>query len=411
MILLRRKYLFYTLALLSGIFTSLMVATDVWITVRVVPNPYVFALCSFMVGSIVHVLILIIATAKMNRKKFIGTVLDPNFLGFFIPKNGLLKHLILAGLGNAISTISYVYVVALTQDPSSVLPFTNLVTAYLIIGDLMIEKEKPVLIEVHAFFMIILGAILVSLSRGIINLAGLALVLGPMNLGTFLYVYEQKKARTIKIRGKRYDSINLRVWSLLFTTIFVIIMAPLIVGPESIVLSIVISIAHFFVIALDMLLAFFAYVLYIRALGMGKMSVVNALVSVSVVISLPLTLILAWVFPDVYILPDLSGVFGLVRIIGIIFVFLGMTALSFSEVVGYILIKSRPGSGSKLLKKLSTIKGVEYVSATAGKYDYIVRIKIRSLGKAYENVLQKIIKIEEIIDFVWISVLKEWELV
>jgi DNA-binding Lrp family transcriptional regulator len=49
------------------------------------------------------------------------------------------------------------------------------------------------------------------------------------------------------------------------------------------------------------------------------------------------------------------------------------------------------------------------VTATAGKYDFIVKIRIRALVKGYEKIIRKVEGIEAIESFKWESVLKEWE--
>jgi len=52
---------------------------------------------------------------------------------------------------------------------------------------------------------------------------------------------------------------------------------------------------------------------------------------------------------------------------------------------------------------------VESVSATAGIYDLVAKIRIRTLVKGYENIIQKLEGIEGIEKIQWQSILKEWE--
>jgi len=407
--LLRRKYLFYSLSLASGILAAFVVAIDVWINTTAIHDPHIFGVSLFIVGVIVHIILLIALNTKIGKDMVLGEFLDPSFRGIIIPRGKLLKYMIIAGVGNAISSMSYFFIISEVPDPSAIMPFTNLVTAYLVIGDLVTEKEKPSVVEIHSIFMIIFGAFLVTLSKGTIDPLGLLLVLGPMNMGTFIYIYAQKRARMIKIDEYHFDSVNLRVWSLIFTAILFTTIMPFMIPLGQIVNACYVAITYFPLLAFDMIVTFLSYVLYIRALGLGKMSVVNALYSISVVVGLPITIILASLFPGVFLFPELTGVFGVIKVIGIIFVFLGMIALSLSEVTAYVFIKAKPRETQELIRNLLKIKGVEYISVTAGRYDYILRVKLRSLGKAYDNIVRELSRIDGISDFIWVSVLKEWE--
>ena len=99
----------------------------------------------------------------------------------------------------------------------------------------------------------------------------------------------------------------------------------------------------------------------------------------------------------------------LIKLIGIILMFIGIVSLSLSEVTAYIFIKVRKRKSMDILKELLRIDGIEYASATAGRYDLIVRVRLRTLGKAYEKIVNKLSKINGIEDFIWLSTLKEWE--
>lgn len=408
MVVLRRKYLFYSLSIFSGVLSAVVVTLDIWISAIMIPNPMLFGLSLFTVGIILHVLLILLLSIEIGGKR-IGGFIDPLFRGVIVPRGRLLRYLFLAGLSNAIASISYFVIVVEIPDPSAVIPFTNLITGYLLIGDLMIEKEKPAIIEIQSIFMVIFGALLINLSGGEIDIVGLLLVLGPLNLGSFGYIFFQKKARSLRNDTSYYDSINLRVWSLIFTsTIFIGVMLLIEQSVFIIIETFKIVLKYCFPLALDMLVTFFAYVLYIRALGLGKMSIVNALSSISVVISIPLTIILSKIVPTVYPL-QINLVTLLIKLIGIILMFIGILSLSLSEVTAYVFIKVKGRKSIDILRELLKIDGIEYASATAGRYDLIVRIRLRTLGKAYEKIVNKLSKINGIDDFIWLSALKEWE--
>ena len=61
------------------------------------------------------------------------------------------------------------------------------------------------------------------------------------------------------------------------------------------------------------------------------------------------------------------------------------------------------------MQKLWDISGVNRVSAVAGDYDFIIKIRTRTLMKGYEKIIRKIESIEGIKEYKWQSVLKEWE--
>ncbi len=408
MVILRRKHLFYTLSISSGILSAIVVALDVWISSTMIRKPFLFGLSLFLVGTILHISLLLIMNISHGRNR-VGEYIDPLFRGIVIPKGLLLRYLFLAGLSNAIASISYFIVITDVPDPSAVIPFTNLITGYLLIGDLLIEKEKPAIIEIQSIFMIILGALLINLSKGKIDLIGLLLVLGPLNLGSFGYIFFQKKARSLRNGSSYYDSINLRVWSLVFTSMIFIAVIPLIEQSFLVILDgVMLALAFSLPLMMDMLVTFFAYVFYIRALGLGKMSIVNALSSISVVVSLPLTLILALFVPSIqFVLIDTVTLW--IKLIGIVLMFIGIISLSLSEVTAYIFIKISNRKSIDILNELLRIDGIEFASATAGRYDLIVRVRLRTLGKAYEKIVNRISKIDGIEDFIWLSTLKEWE--
>jgi len=61
------------------------------------------------------------------------------------------------------------------------------------------------------------------------------------------------------------------------------------------------------------------------------------------------------------------------------------------------------------MQKLWNIHGVTRVCAVTGPYDFIVRIRTRTLVKGYEKIIRKLDEIKAIKKYKWESVLKEWE--
>ena len=89
---------------------------------------------------------------------------------------------------------------------------------------------------------------------------------------------------------------------------------------------------------------------------------------------------------------------------------LGIVSFALTLVKSYTFIKMKPGYPiDKIMQKLWDIKGVNRVCAVAGKYDFIVKIRTRTLVKGYENILKKIMSVEGIKEYKWLTVLKDWE--
>ncbi|MFX1563375.1 MAG: Lrp/AsnC ligand binding domain-containing protein, partial [Promethearchaeota archaeon] len=74
----------------------------------------------------------------------------------------------------------------------------------------------------------------------------------------------------------------------------------------------------------------------------------------------------------------------------------------------YILVRMTPGVGD-IMPKLKRIHGVTRVSAIAGKWDFLIRIDIRSLGSARIKTLRKIEETPGVSDMATLLILKEWE--
>ena len=100
----------------------------------------------------------------------------------------------------------------------------------------------------------------------------------------------------------------------------------------------------------------------------------------------------------------------IIKMIGTILIILGIVSFALSLVKAYIFIDVKPGYQiEKTMNELWNIRGVTRVTATAGKYDFMVKIRIRTLVKGYEKIIRKLEEIDAIKKYKWESVLKEWE--
>ena len=221
-------------------------------------------------------------------------------------------------------------------------------------------------------------------------------------------ILAQRKLRMMRIHGRRIDSINIRLWNLALSTLFFLAMMVA-VDPESICGIICVSRRLVIITLVSMCVTFFARIAYIRALGIGKASITQAITSMTILLGIPVTLLMGILAPGSVVPVAASPWVLIVKLIGTVMVSLGIITLALSEVRAYILIRAPKGHWRHILRQLSKIKGVTLVSALAGKYDFIAKVKLRALGKGYRLVVRGLERLKGITDFVWLSILYEWE--
>lgn len=412
----RRKYLFYIVAITSTIFSAVSVGFDTIITARLSKNyplsdvPWVYGLNAFLVGFIVSVFIGFLLSVKIRNRRLGSAIFDPSFDGLrFIRKEELGYHL-LAGFGNAISTVGYFYVLSLMIDPTAVIPFFRVVILYLLLVEMIAEKNAPTLIEVQSSVIVTLGAILGSISiSGEIAVTPLLIMFLVVNPGWVMFSISQRKLKLMKIDGKPNDSINIRLWNLFFTTLFVIVI--MLVHDVVWNSSYLIKGLNACIPLLDLTIpsttiTFFAYILYVRALGIGKASITEAVRASIIIFSIPVTIVVSRM---VQIPVPSSVTLWLIKTMGIILVILGILSFALAQITAYIFIKVKSGTKvEELIDKIWKIRGVESVSAVTGRHDIIAKVRIRTLPKGYERIIRKLESMPEIAEFRWYSVLKEW---
>ncbi len=401
---------FYSLALGSGVMRTLSVVFDVVAlnTVSIAPLAYGFIAqwTSFIVTFLV-VLMLSIKRTRNGTKRALGYRLDPDFDRLrVLPKTPML-YLVLSGAFAGVSTLFY-YILAGASDASTVLPYGQLVIIYLLIGDLLGEKDIPTIIEIQSIISILFGVLLVGATPGGFDIVTLFMVLGPMNVSSALFTYYQRKTKRYEIRaGLRVDSLNMRVWSLLVLNLVMSLLALPFMN-EAIWLSMAIGFIPLlgFMIG-SSLTSFFGLIMYVRALGKGKMAVVNSLSAISVVLGIPVTLIGNLLIPGAFGVLDPDPFMWSLKIIGVILVMIGVIALEASDVRSLVLVKVKPLTGD-LLPELFEIRGVEKAAALAGPHDYLLSIKSRNLAKTRSLILKKIQMIEGINDVETLVAIKEY---
>lgn len=319
-----------------------------------------------------------------------------------------MKYQLLAGAGNAVSTIGYYFIVSMFVDSSVVLSFSQLVIIYLLIIESIAEKNTPTLAEIQSSIIVTFGAMLGSISlSGEINLDALLIVFLVINPAWVLFASYQRKLKLLKIDETPNDSINIRFWNFLFTT--TIISAIVFLIKKQLFFESLKAIQSAFLwLSIGVIITFFSVVLFIRAMGIGKASITQAVRASSIIFTIPFVYILSYFIPGINFITD--PVMILIKLMGIILVVLGVISFALTEIKAYVFINAKGGYSIKeLMQKIWAIKGVDAVAAMAGSYDIIAKIRTRTLGKGYERIIRKLEGIDGIWEFKWQSILKEWE--
>ena len=407
----RKKYLFYVLAFSSSIIAALLSGIDVVLEENM-KNPWILGLSIFYFGVLMSLIFTLILSIPYKGESLGAKTIDPTFQRIRLLKRQEIKYQLLAGAGNAILTAGYFSLLIIIEDPSVVLPFSQIVILYLVIIESITEKNTPTLTEVQSSIIVTFGAILGSISlSGTIKLEALAIVFLVINPGWVLLSINQRKLKMMKFDNKPNDAINIRLWNVIFACIFTAIFAlgfDYYNGTNNLIDAFYFSINQVGWLVLVGTGTFFSFVFYIRALGIGKASVTQAVKSSVIIFTIPVSIVLAYFG---FIDPITSDpVLILIRFMGIVLMILGIVSFALTLMKAYIFIRMKPGYRiEETMQKIWDIKGVDRVCAVAGEYDFIVKIRTRTLVKGYERIIRKIEDIEAIKSYKWQSVLKEWE--
>lgn len=407
----RKKYLFYVLAFASSIIAALISGIDAVLNLYL-KNPWVIGLSIFFLGVIISFIFTLFLSIPYKGKSIGAKTIDPLFKRIRLIKKQEIKYHLLAGAGNAILTIGYFALLSIIKDPSIVLPFTQVVILYLVIIESLTEKDTPTLVEIQSSVIVTFGAILGSIGlTGNINLETMAIVFLIINPGWVLLSIYQRKLKLMKIDNRPNDAINIRLWNVFFAFIFTavfIFFYDYYEGTNNLLDGISASISYFGWIVLVAIGVFFSFVFYIRALGIGKASVTQAVKSSVIIFAIPISFILS--YSGIIAPLSIDPVLILIRFMGIVLMFLGIISFALTLTKAYIFIKMKPGYPiEETMQKIWNINGVKRVCAVAGEYDFIIKIRTRTLVKGYERILRKIETIPGIKEYKWQSVLKEWE--
>ncbi|KXH73217.1 MAG: hypothetical protein AM326_00280 [Candidatus Thorarchaeota archaeon SMTZ-45] len=401
---------FYFLAIGSGVMRTFSVAFDIVALNLIIADPLAFGFMSQWMSLLVTIsllLVLSIPRGKRSPRRALGYNLDPDFGRVrVLPKRPSI-YLLIAGSLAGVSTFFYYYLASIA-DASVVLPYGQLVIVYLLLGDLLAEKDTPTIIEVQSIISVLIGVLLIGVMPGGFDVPTLLIVLIPMNISSAFFTYYQRKTKRYEIEpGLRVDSLNMRLWSLLFLNLsFSAISIPL-MGPATWTTIAATFSALVWLMVGSSVATFLSLVMYVRALGRGSMSVVNSLSAVSVVLGIPVTLLGNIVLPGAFGSITADIFLWTLKIFGIGLVIIGILSLQAADVRSLVIIKVKPQT-KDILPALFDIKGVEKASALAGKYDYLLSIKSRSLSKTRTGILNRIQTIPGVESVETMIVLKDY---
>lgn len=414
--IIRKKYLFYVLAITSSLIAAGVTAIDSYVGGQPAfkYDPWSFAFALFFIGAIITLLITLALSIKIKGESLGARILDPSFKHIRMVKKNEVKYHLIAGLMNAINTVGYCAIVSTVQDPSVILSFSQIVILYLLLMESITEKDVPTLVEIQSSVIVTFGAVLASISlTGEFQLLPILLVFIVVNPTWAVFSIYQRKLKLLKIHNRPNDSINIRFWNVVFSCLFTAIMLfvfDLFTNGGHLIAGFTASIDphYFLLLALTMGTTFFSYVLYIRSLGMGKASVNNAIRASTIIFAIPFSIILL----QMGVITEFSTdpVMLVIKVIGMVLIVMGIISFALTVVKSYIFITVKPGTPIReTLQKLWDIRGVSHVSVTSGKYDFIVKVSTRTLLKGYERIIRKLDEIDSIKKYHWESVLKDWE--
>jgi len=410
--IIRKKYLFYILAITSSFIAAVVTALDTVIGGKFIPDPWAFGFAIFFVGGIITFLISVALSIPHKGTSVGAKLLDPQFKRLRMVKKSELNYHVIAGLMNAINTIGYCALISLVLEPSVILSFSQVVIVYLLFMESVTEKDVPTLVEIQSSVIVTCGAILASISlTGAIDPISLLIVFLVINPTWAVFSIYQRKLKLLRINNRPNDSINIRFWNVIFSFIFTAVILlgfDVITGSHNIIAGLTASFQYFGWVMLTMGTTFFSYVLYIRSLGLGKASINNAIRASTIIFALPFSLLLTMFFGIPMFSTD--PVMLIIKTIGMLLIVLGIISFALTVVKAYIFITVHPGYPLKeTMKKLWNIRGITHVTVTAGKNDFIVKVSTRTLMKGYEKIIRKIEEIKEVKSYRWASVLKDWE--
>ena len=266
----------------------------------------------------------------------------------------------------------------------------------MIARDMLVEKEKPSLIELSSIFMILAGAVLIGFKSGRFDLLLIFIIVVVHNLIVTLSSHFQKIGMRTGV-----DSINFR---LVTAIVIATVMTAYALPRADLSLKLLLGAAP--LVATSMSFVFLSMIAYLISLRQGKLSVVYSLNLSYVVCSTALTLIVSAIWPAIFPTAVL-GADSAIKFIGTALVVIGILTLVLGESYVYLFIKTKSGSSDFVFKKLSEMPEVVSVYQVFGTRNVVAKVRVKLVGKMENTISQKIKPIEGIIDIERLNLIKE----
>jgi len=384
---------FLAVCLISGLITSVYVMIDSFVSHYYITDTIVLSVWSMWIGIIASSILMVLFQVIKVKQKNLGQIFDPEFSSIRLPRGKPFKYSLIGASFGGISTIAYFFALDIF-DVSTILPLMQFVTIYLMAADFIVEKEIPVAVEIQSIIMITFGAILMTVSKEGLNIGSIFFILVLFNIPATIRTVFQGKSKNFKDdRDRSVDSLNLRMWFLMgLTASTTVLSLPFfLLDSRKLAAFFNIRIEGLILISISMLLVFIATALYIRALAMGKMAVVNAFTSVNIVFIAVFSMLGSFIFPEVFSFPLFDPLLIILRIAGTVLLLVGIFSLSFTDSYIYIFIELESTARYRtpvIMEFIKQIRGVNSVSSVCGVYDLIATARIRTLTRARSSILK-----------------------
>ena len=125
--IIRKKYLFYVLAITSSFIAAAVTGIDSYVGSLPVfkYDPWAFAFALFFIGTIITLLITLVLSIKIKGESLGARILDPSFKRIRIVHKNEMKYHFIAGLVNAINPGSFY--ASSVHNPTGVFTFPDFI--------------------------------------------------------------------------------------------------------------------------------------------------------------------------------------------------------------------------------------------------------------------------------------------
>lgn len=273
------------------------------------------------------------------------------------------------------------------------------------------EKLKPGVIELTSTITIAIGGILVTYKEVEVSPFAIVLLIILVPLSLACYTNFKKKGVVARAKTpqsvKEVDAVSFRLQMFVVISLVLTITSVGYLSYSGTLISKIDYLTNAFLraipwIILSMIGVFFSFIFELRALNVGKASIVVSFMTVSAVGStLIITPLISSLFPGAFGAIEFDLYTWLLKIVGGVLIITGITAYSLTEdTYFYLLINTKIGEVDTVFDELKNLPETECVCSVAGEYDIITKVRNRSVGRVHSTIskIEKIHGIEQVLD-------------